>query len=136
SIQQGLAARLDLQAIYELVGDTLQEIFPDSHVIWIFTIDPVGKEFHFHYAIENGIRHELGVDHYAGKSYAAFHDRMANTREVVVVNQDYKTFAAENGLVPIEGTREPKSMVIVPLMVEGRIIGHINLQNIEREHAF
>ena len=136
SIQQGLAAKVDIQAIYELIGNKLREIFSDSHVVWIYSIDPVKKDFHFHYAVEKGKRHALGTDHYAGKPYEAFHDRMAKTREVVVVNESYPEFRKENGLVPIEGTQEPKSMVIVPLVVEDRIIGHINLENIEREHAF
>jgi GAF domain-containing protein/CheY-like chemotaxis protein len=136
SIQQGLAAKVDIQSIYELVGNKIQEIFSDSHTVWIYSIDAVNKKFHFHYAIEKGTRHDLGTDDYAGKPYEAFHDRMANTREVVVVNENYEAFMKENGLVPIEGTQDPKSIIIVPLMVEERIIGHINLENIEREHAF
>jgi GAF domain-containing protein/CheY-like chemotaxis protein len=136
SIQQGLAAKVDIQSIYELVGNKIQEIFSDSHAVWIYSIDTAKKKFHFHYAIEKGTRHNLGTDDYAGKSYESFHDRMANTREVVVVNENYETFMKENGLVPIEGTQDPKSIIIVPLMVEERIIGHINLENIEREHAF
>src|SRR5215207_1129569 len=136
SIQQGLVAKVDIQSIYDLVGNKIQEIFSDSHVVWIYTIDPIKKEFHFHYAIERGTRYAPVVDHYAGKSYEAFHDRMAATREIVVINENYAAFAKENGLVPIEGTQEPKSIVVVPLIVEDRIIGHINLENIEREHAF
>src|SRR5256886_3918791 len=39
SVQQGLAERLDMQAMYELVGDKIQEIF-DAQVVDIAVYDP------------------------------------------------------------------------------------------------
>ncbi len=39
SVQQGLASHLDVQAIYNLVGDKIRDIF-NSQVVMISTYDP------------------------------------------------------------------------------------------------
>ncbi len=65
SVQQGLAAQLDIQAIYDLVGEKIREIF-DAQVVMLGTIDSVNRIEHAHYVIEKGQRfypppRELGV---------------------------------------------------------------------------
>ena len=55
-IQQGLAAELDMQSMYELVGDKLQEIF-DAQVVDIGIYDLEAGVTHFPYAIERGVRY-------------------------------------------------------------------------------
>ena len=54
-IQQGLAAELDMQAMYDLVGAKIQEIF-DAQVVDIGIYDEVTERLHFPYAIERGVR--------------------------------------------------------------------------------
>ena len=39
SVQEGLAKELDMQGIYELVGDRLCELFPDTQTLVIRTFD-------------------------------------------------------------------------------------------------
>ena len=55
-IQQGLAAELDLQAMYELVGDKIQEIF-DAQVVDIGIFDHERGMTSYPYAIERGVRY-------------------------------------------------------------------------------
>jgi len=51
SVQQGLASKLELQAIYDLVGDKLHEIFR-SQVVAIGSLDRQENLMHLHYLIE------------------------------------------------------------------------------------
>ena len=55
SIQQGLAAELDFQAIVDLVGDKLREVFntPDLGINWY---DEKANLLHYLYAYEHGKR--------------------------------------------------------------------------------
>src|SRR5260221_12845806 len=55
SVQEGLAQQLDMQAMYELVGDKIQEIF-DAQVVDIGTFDVVHRPVQYRYTIERGVR--------------------------------------------------------------------------------
>ena len=54
-VQRGLAERLEMQAMYDLVGDRIQEIF-DAQVVDIGILDPASGLIHFPYTIERGVR--------------------------------------------------------------------------------
>ena len=54
-VQQGLAAQIDIQAMYDLVGERLREIF-DAQVLDIGVLDKADGLIHFPYAIERGVR--------------------------------------------------------------------------------
>jgi len=54
-VQRGLAMNLDMQAMYDLVGDRLQEIF-DAQVVDIGVLDEAAALVHFPYTIEKGVR--------------------------------------------------------------------------------
>ena len=54
-VQRGLAERLEMQAMYDLVGDRIQEIF-DAQVVDIGIVDPASGLLHFPYTIERGVR--------------------------------------------------------------------------------
>src|SRR5258708_14772396 len=55
SIQQGMAAQLDFQAIVDLVGDKLREVF-ETEDIAIPWYDPQANLTHFRYHYEPGVR--------------------------------------------------------------------------------
>ncbi len=55
SVQQGLAEKLDMQAMYDLVGDKIQEIF-DAQVVDIGIYDREADLMQFPYTIERGVR--------------------------------------------------------------------------------
>ena len=55
SVQQGLASRLEMQAIYELVGEKVRDVF-DAQVVTITTFDVDSQRSMLRYGIEKGIK--------------------------------------------------------------------------------
>ncbi len=55
SVQAAIAGELDPQAIYDLVGDKLQEVF-DAQVVSISVYDEANGLLNFPYVIERGER--------------------------------------------------------------------------------
>ncbi len=56
SVQKGLAAKLDMQGMYDLVGDKIQEIF-DAQIVDIGLYDLPARKVIFPYTIERGVRY-------------------------------------------------------------------------------
>ena len=132
-VQRGLAENLDMQAMYDLVGDRIHEIF-DAQVVDIGMIDESSGLLRFPYTIERGVRVPDEPLELVGFRRVTY-----ETREPFVVNEDIEHRAAEVGQpiqARIAGAEIPKSLVLVPLLVGGRVTGMISLQNIDREHAF
>ena len=129
-VQRGLAENLDVQAMYDLVGDRIQEIF-DAQVVDIALLDASSRVVEFPYVIEKGVRLDEGPIELIG------HRRIAvETRQPVVINEDLVARSAEVGEPAVLSGEVPKSVVFAPLLIGDRAIGLISLQNIDREHAF
>jgi GAF domain-containing protein/CheY-like chemotaxis protein len=129
-VQRGLVENLNTQAMYDLVGDRIQEIF-DAQVVDIAVLDTSSGLVRFPYVIERGVR--LHEDPIA----LIGHRRVAiETREPVVVNEDLPARSAEVGQPAVLSGEVPKAAVFVPLLVGDRATGLISLQNLDREHAF
>ena len=130
SVQQGLAAQLDMQAIYDLVGDKVREIF-DAQVVLIDTFDLDKGTASNKYMIEKGQR-------YFPEPRPPFllHKHIARIREVMLFNQNAEKQSAELGMPVVPGTKPPKSMLFVPLIVGDLVKGMISLQNVDHENAF
>jgi K+-sensing histidine kinase KdpD len=130
SVQEGLSSKLDMQAIYELVGDKMQEIF-DAQSLLIVTFDQINELAHITYNREKGIRHYSNPYPFTG-----LHRYLIQSRNTVVINENSMDWQAKFGMVILPGTEPPKSMIFVPLTSGYRVSGAISLQNLEREHAF
>ena len=129
-VQQGLAANLHMQAMYDLVGDRLQEIF-DAQVVDIGILDDADGVIRFPYVIEKGQRfHDEQVE------VMGFRRMALETRQPVVQDAATTAKAAELGQPPVLTGEPALSSVFVPLVVGGRATGVISLQNVDREHAF
>lgn len=132
SVQEGLASKLEMQAIYNLVGDKIHEIF-DAQVIGIGTFDHVNRLTHFHYGIENGQR----LDFPAVIPFSGIAEYLIRSRQPVWINQDMERRKFEFGMEETPGLAHPaKSLVSVPLIVGNEVKGAITLHNIDRENAF
>ena len=129
SVQEGLAANLDMQAMYDLVGDRIGEIF-DAHSVDIGLYDFDNEVVRYPYTVERGVR-------LPGESYPfglLTHQTINEAKPVVI--DDYEAWIARTGeQTAIEG-EAPKSMVFAPLITAGKPFGRISLQNLERTHAF
>ena len=56
SVQDALAKEMDIQAIYDLVGNRIRDLF-DAQVVGIATFDHKTETEHIHYLIEKGERY-------------------------------------------------------------------------------
>jgi GAF domain-containing protein/CheY-like chemotaxis protein len=130
AVQRGLAENLDTQAMYDLVGDRLQEIF-DAQVVDIGILDRGSGVIRFPYTIERGVRFPDQPIEVIG-----FRRRVLETREPVVVNENVAERSTEVGQPLVIQGEVPRSEVFVPLVVGGYATGVISLQNLDREHAF
>ncbi|MGH8802210.1 MAG: GAF domain-containing protein, partial [Casimicrobiaceae bacterium] len=129
-IQKGIAAELDFQAIVDLVGDKLREVFatPDLGISWH---DPDANLMHHLYVYEHGER--LAVTPRPPVPGGIF-ETMVKTRHPVVLGTaaDY----AKLGASVVPGTDQSKSSVSVPIISGDRVLGDIAIENYERENAF
>ncbi len=130
SVQEGLSSKLDMQAIYELVGDKMQEIF-DAQSLLIVMLDHVNELAHMTYNREKGIRYYSEPFPFTG-----LHRYLIQSRNTVVINENSLEWQAKFGMFLVPGTESPKSMLFVPLTSGYKVSGFISLQNLEREHAF
>ena len=132
SIQSALAAKLDIQAIYDAVGDKISGIFPKADV-GIRIYDPKANLIHFPYAVERGkriqidpiVRSEAGITHHVLK-----------TRQPLLMNENAEEESAKYGSYTIPGTEFEKSALYVPLVLGDQAKGLINLLDLDRENAF
>ena len=131
SVQQALASHLDVQAIYNLVGDKIRDIF-DSQVVMISTYDRETDTIEHRYAIERG-EHIFAPGRYPIRG---FRTQIVQTREPVLVNTNVEEQATRLGQHTIPGTIMPKSWLGVPMIVGDQVTGILSLQNVDRENAF
>lgn len=130
SIQRGLASELDVQAMYELVGERASDVF-DAHVVDIAIFDQQAEMMHFPFRIERGERID---DHPI--PLIGFRRHVLETREPILVTHDLAVHAVELGQ-PAQLVGEPaRSAIFAPLGVGDAVLGTISLQNLDREYAF
>ncbi|MGO4392944.1 GAF domain-containing protein [Variovorax sp. M-6] len=131
SIQQGMAAGLEFQAIVTMVGDKLREVF-DSGDVNILWWDDKTNLIQALYRYEHNLPLPLPPARPLKPDEPAH--RLLHTRQVGVANtREEQTLA---GLKPAPGTDWALSMVAVPIIGSDRALGIIGLQNHEREYAF
>jgi len=131
SVQQGLASKLDMQAIFELVGDKIRDMF-DSHTMLIGAFDHEKQTSTVPYVFEEGQR----VTDPEVIPFSPMVKRLIATREPVVINQNSIEESKRYGLTVIEGTQPPRSLIFVPYGTGTQVNGYFSLQNLERENAF
>ncbi len=130
SVQEGLVKQVDLQAIYDLVGEQIQEIF-DTQVVGIATFDKESKTETFNYVLEKGERFYPGP-----RKYDKVREYLIKNKKLILINENYVEASKKYGMKVVEGTEMPKSLLFVPMIVAKNVIGYITLQNIDRENAF
>jgi PAS domain S-box-containing protein len=130
SVQAAIAGELDPQAIYDLVGDKIREVF-DAQAVLISMLDETTGLFSTPYAIERGERLEMEP-----ASPSGFTGYVLETREPLMINEDVAGELVRMGIEVLITGEAPKSVLFVPLLAGGQAIGVVSLQNIDREYAF
>src|SRR6266545_3697387 len=134
SVQEGLASKLDMQAIYDLVGDKIREIFPNTDAE-IRIYDPKTNLVHFPYFVDDGKRVAVNPIPLTDSGISSY---ILRTGQTLVINENFLQEAERFGSTTIllaEG-HLAKSAVFVPLMVNNQARGLLVLGDVEHEHAF
>src|SRR4029077_21108697 len=129
SVQEAIAGELDPQAIYDAVGDKIQEVF-DAQAVEIDVYDEASGLLQAPYNIERGVRYFPEPFELSG-----FTGHVLKSRETLLVNEGVAEAAERYGSFVSTGEMA-KSVLFVPLVAGGNATGVISLQNIDREHAF
>ncbi len=133
SVQEALAAELDIQGIYDAVGDKIQETF-DSQSVMIIINNKQANLFEFPYIIQKGER--LFQDSMPPET-KGFAPKVMKTRKAILINEDLDKHAKEVGTRFVGGKNVPaKSIMFVPLISGNEAMGTISMANFDREHAF
>ncbi len=130
SVQEGLAAKLDMESMYELVGDKIQEIF-DAQIVDIALYDLQAGTLTYPYSIERGVRDPDHGTISIGPLARLMIDKGATLR----VN-DVEAFIKAGGEARVLRGEMPKAAMFAPLLAGSDMRGHISLQNIDRTDAF
>ncbi len=133
AVQAALAGQLDMQGVYDAVGEKLREVFPRA-LEGIRIVDRASGRFLFPYAVHEGVRVQPAPMVITDRGFGA---EVIRTRRTLLANEDIFGIAARLGSAgTIFGTRAPKSLLLVPLIVSGEVFGMLCLNDMEREHAF
>jgi len=130
SVQEGLAKELDMQGIYDLVGEKIRDVF-DAQAVFIATLDPDKGVEEFTYAIEKGKRYFLKP-----RPYDSLRKHLIESKEKILINSNMAEAMDKFGLKVLPGTEVPRSMLFVPLIAGDQVKSYVSLQNIDKENAF
>jgi PAS domain S-box-containing protein len=130
SVQEGLASKLDMQAIYDLVGDKIRDIF-DAQVVDIGIYDRQANLLRFPYSIERGVRFPDEPLEVIG-----YRKHVLETRQPLMVNEKIEEADVKYGNPTVITGEAAKSVLFVPMFVGDEAKGVISLQNLDRENAF
>ena len=130
SIQQGLAAKLDFQAIVDLVGDKLRDVFHTANLTISWYDERTGL-LHYLFCCEHGERIFISP---RPPTPGGLFESMSKTHGPAIASTtaDYPKL----GLALIEGTDQSKSLIGVPVISSDRVLGIIVMEDYEREHAY
>ncbi|MEP7322091.1 MAG: GAF domain-containing protein [Saprospiraceae bacterium] len=131
SVQEGLAKELDMQGIYELVGDRLCSLFPDMQTLVIRTFNHETSTEFFHYAIEKGVRFPIDSQPFIWAS-----KNLIQNKKPIIINENYLETSKKYGGIGVTKGQPPKSAVFVPMLVGDIVKGSVSLQNVDKEDAF
>ena len=131
SVQDGLVREMNMDAIYELVGNRLCELFPDTQTLVIRTFDHAKGLENWQYAIEKGVRlySEPRVFNWLNKELIA-------ERKPILINENFPEIAKSHGGITVSIGEAPKSVLFVPMIVGDVVKGSVSLQNVDKENAF
>ncbi|HXQ33394.1 MAG TPA: GAF domain-containing protein, partial [Anaerolineales bacterium] len=132
SVQAALAAELNIQGIYEAVGNKIRSIFHNTDLN-IRIYDPKANLVHFPYFYEGGRRIEVDAITLTENGVTP---HILRSRKTLVINQNLEEETNKYGSFTLPGTEIEKSAVFVPLVIADQARGLINLSNMEQENAF
>ncbi len=131
SVQDGLAKELEIKNIYNLVGDRLCSLFPESQTLVIRTFNHDTGFEEWQYAVERGERLEVEP-----RPFNWANKILIDTKKHLDIRENYIKTAQKYGGTGVTKGHPPKSAVFIPINTGDVVIGSISLQNIDKENAF
>jgi signal transduction histidine kinase/CheY-like chemotaxis protein/tetratricopeptide (TPR) repeat protein len=128
-VGQALAGHLELDALIEVVGDTLRKTFSAENV-YVALYDPLAGLIHFPYNVDNSRRIE-GETLPFGEGMVS---RILRLRQPQLITGDVRQRFAELGITVL--WTPARSWLGVPILLGEEAIGVISVQSKEREDAF
>ncbi|MBP6178310.1 MAG: GAF domain-containing protein, partial [Anaerolineales bacterium] len=128
SIQQGLASKLELQAIIDLVGDKLREVLHTDE-IGIRLYDEKTDLMHYLYEFEHGQRFTFEPMKPSKLFRKVQKDKQPVFGKTTEMNKKFN-------LITMPGTDSSKAVANVPIISSDKVIGGIAVENFEDENAF
>lgn len=133
SVQLSLGSEMNMQTIYDLVGDNIRQIF-DAQVAAIATFNFENNTEEFHYIFEDGDRFEMEP-----RPIDKVRKLIIDSGDLLCINKDADDVWFEiTGEAPtvVPGTKLTKSALYVPMKSGDQVQGYVSLQNLDRENAF
>ena len=130
SVQDGLASKMEMQAIYELVGGKIRDLFKSQTTI-IATFNRKAETQSFNYYVDRQGREQVDDRPMSGLVKALIREK-----KTFLFNENVEDRMREFNAALVLGPLVPKSALYVPLMTGGEVRGVISLQNMDKEHAF
>ncbi|MGD8752242.1 MAG: GAF domain-containing protein, partial [Anaerolineales bacterium] len=131
SIEESLAQRLDIEQIYELVGEKLQSHF-DATTVVLASYNADSETVHYPFVVSEGERHSINP-HPLSKSFSG---QVIRTKEALLLTSADQVLEWSTKLNATGVGKGAKSYLGIPLVLEGEALGMISLQNVRREGAF
>jgi signal transduction histidine kinase/CRP-like cAMP-binding protein len=129
SVGQALAKQLNLQAIIDLVGDNIREIFA-AHTTYIALYDPKNQLIHWPYYVKNGQRHQLKADRFG----VGLTSKVIETGQPSIFDTAAEQLSLGDLATPLSPAEQVRSesYLAVPILVgEGIVTGVVSVQNDE-----
>ncbi len=130
SVQDGLVREMNMQSIYELVGNRICELF-DTQTVLIRTFNLTTGNEEWQFVIEKGVRL-----HSEPRPFIWANKELIETKQPILINENYLEFATRHGGAGVTKGLPPKSALFVPMLVGDVVRGSVSLQNVEKENAF
>ena len=128
TVQQGLASNLDIHAIFELVGNQIVGIFTGNSVS-LYLYDPETDLAKAMFIMERGIRHYLPPFTPGPIGRLS----MKGKKPLMISTlAEFKIMGART----VDGTEVSKSGIYTTLRVKDKVIGAVNIENLDKENAF
>jgi signal transduction histidine kinase/CheY-like chemotaxis protein len=133
SVQEGLASKLDLQGVYDLVGEKIRGIF-DARVVMIATFDKESETEAFNYVYDKDDHPPRS--HPKPRKYDRLRKWILKTGKTFVNNRVTQNDVEKSGARVFTGSSAPKSVLFVPLIESKTVKGYVSLQNSDHYDAF
>jgi len=132
-VQQGLVSKLDMQAIYELVGDKISEI-TNSEIVTINTWDSENEITRYEYIREKGKRFPV-IERPFTRLTKELTVPMLESGKTIVWDKGVPELLEKYGH-SLPAGEMPLSAIVVPVTTGDRINIYISLQDTRHESAF